>query len=123
MKQTRTVNTSDLLKQAKAAQHKEAYQIMNKAVNYRIGIGSRLPLSSSQTPTFFIEIIINLCPACNKVDLGFLEKALICLKGLEKDGYILTCQEGCISCEKLVPEQSLQAEFETVNALMEIELT
>ena len=123
MKPNKPVNAKDLLKQAKASQHKEAYQIMSKTANYRVGIGARLPLSPTQMPSFFIEIIINLCPACSKADLVFLGKALVCLKGLEKDGYSLTCQDGnCISCEKLVPEQSLQAEFETVNALMEREL-
>jgi hypothetical protein len=113
------VNTSDLLKQAKASEHKEAYQIMNKTANYRVGVGARLPLSPTQTSSFFIEIIVNLCPACSKVDLVFLEKALTCLKELQKNGYSLTCQDdNCISCEKLVQKENIDYEYNVASKIM-----
>ena len=120
MKQNESVNAKDLLKQAKASQHNEAYRIMNKTVNYRVGIGARLTLAPTQTPSFFIEIIINLCPACNKVDLVFLEKALTCLKALQKSGYSLTCQDdNDISCEKLVPIENIDGEYKAASIMME----
>ena len=110
MKPNSPVNAKDLLKQAEASEHKEAYQIMSKTGNCRVGIGARIPPAPTQ-PSFFIEIIINLCPDCSKVDLAFLEKALTCLKELKANGYCLTCQDdNSILCEKIVPEQSIQSE-------------
>ncbi len=122
MKLNNPVNTKDLLKQAKASEHKEAYQLMSKTANYRVGIGARLPSVPAQPPTFFVEIIINMCPACSKVDLAFLERALTCLKTLQQNGYSLTCQDdNSILCEKLASEQSLKAEFECANTIIEKE--
>jgi hypothetical protein len=124
MKPNQQVNAKDLLKQAKASEHKEAYQIISKTANYRVGIGARLPSAPTQTSTFFIEIIVNLCPVCSTVDLVFLERALTCLKALQEKGYSLTCQDdNSILCEKLVSQQNLQAEITTANALTEKQLT
>ncbi len=123
MKTSKQVNAKDLLRQAKASEHKEAYQPVNKTVNYRVGIGARLPLLPTQPPTFFVEVIINMCPACSKVDLAFLEQALLCLKALEQNGYTLTCQDGnSILCEKLVTQQNLQIAVENANRVVEKEL-
>jgi hypothetical protein len=124
MKHNKSVNAKDLLRQAKASEHKEAYQLMSKTANYRVGIGARLPSAPTQTSTFFIEIIINLCPTCSAVDLVFLERALTCLKALQLKGYCLTCQDdNSILCEKLVTEQNLHNEFEKANAIIGKEIT
>jgi hypothetical protein len=123
MKPNQQVNAKDLLKQAKASEHKEAYQIISKTANYRVGIGARLPSVPTQTSTFFIEIIVNLCPVCSTVDLVFLERALTCLKALQENGYCLNCQDdNSILCEKLVTEQNLHIEFEKANAIIGKEL-
>ncbi len=120
MKTNKQVNAKDLLRQAKISEHKEAYQPVNKTVNYRLGIGARLPLLPNQPPTFFVEVIINMCPACGKVDLAFLERALICLKTLEQNGYTLTCQDdNSILCEKLSTEKTLQQEREAAICIIE----
>lgn len=119
MKPNQQVNAKELLKQAKASEHKEAYQIISKTANYRMGIGARLLPSSTQTSSFFIEIIVNLCPACSKVDLVFFERALTCLKALQENCYSLTCQDdNSILCEKLVTEQNMHSEFEKANAII-----
>jgi len=119
MKPNSPINANDLLKQAEASEHKEAYQIMSKTGNCRVGAGARLSVPPTQTPSFFIEIIINLCPACSKVDLMFLEKAVVCLKELQKNSYTLTWQDdNCILCEKIVPEQNIQNECNQATTLI-----
>ncbi len=124
MKTIKTVNAKDLLRQAKASEHKEAYQAISKTASYRVGVGARLPSVSTQPPTFFVEVIINMCPACSKVDLAFLEHTLACLRTLEQNGYSLTCQDGnSILCEKLATEQNLQTELENANMVVEKELS
>jgi hypothetical protein len=120
MKTSKQVNAKDLLMQAKASEHKEAYQLVNKTVNYRVGIGARIPLSPTQPPTFFVEVIINMCPACSKVDLAVLERALVCLKTLEQNGYTLTSQDSnSILCEKPATEQTLQEDLEEAKGIVE----
>jgi hypothetical protein len=120
MKNSKPVNAKELLRQAKASEHKEAYQLITKTANYRVGIGARLPLSPTQPPTFFVEVIINMCPACSKVDIAFLEHALCCLKRLEQNGYSLMCQDdNSILCEKLAAEKTLQKELETASNAVE----
>jgi len=120
MNNSKPVNTKDLLRQAKASEHKEAYQPIAKTANYRVGIGARLPLSPTQPPTFFVEVIIDMCPACSKVDIAFLEQALACLKTLEQNGYTLTCQDdNSILCEKLATEKTLQTELKAASSAVE----
>ncbi|XHH08930.1 MAG: hypothetical protein ACFCUE_15405 [Candidatus Bathyarchaeia archaeon] len=106
------IDTNNLQKMAQASEDKEAYQLIAKTGRYRIGVGARLP-QHAQTPVFFIEIVVNMCPACSKVDLSFLGKALNVLRSLEQNGYTLTCQDdNSILCEKLTSEKTLQNELE-----------
>ncbi|MCW4004924.1 MAG: hypothetical protein NWE95_13540 [Candidatus Bathyarchaeota archaeon] len=106
------INTKILINVAKASEHKEAYQPITKTVKCRVGVGARLSSPSAQQPTFFVEVIINMCPACSKVDIVFLERALACLKKLEQNGYTLTCQDdNTILCEKVASEKALQKEL------------
>lgn len=108
------INTKILLNAAKASEHKEAYQPITKTAKCRVGIGARLFPLPAQQPTFFVEVTINMCPACSKVDIIFLERALACLKKLEQNGYILTCQDdNSILCEKVASEKTLQKELKT----------
>ena len=76
MKERETLNAKKLLEEAKASEHGEAYRTLDKNPNFRIGVGVRL------TPpnTFFVEILIYLCPSFRNADLDALEKSLICLK-------------------------------------------
>jgi hypothetical protein len=120
MKNSKPVDAKALLRQAKASEHKEAYQPIAKTGKYRVGIGARLPLSPTQPPTFFVEVIVNMCPACTKVNITFLEKALACLKTLEQNGYTLTCQDdNSILCEKLATEKALQTELKAASSAVE----
>ncbi len=110
-------DTAALLKKARESEHKEAYQPLDKNRNFRIGIGVRLTMPNS--PSFFVEILIYLCPSSSAPDLELLENSLICLKALKARNYTLISQDGnCISCEKTVPVQNLAAEYAAVTALM-----
>lgn len=117
MKETKPLDTETLLEEAKNAEHKEAYQTLDKNQNYRIGIGVRL--TPFNTPSFFIEILLYLCPNSNNVNLKTLEKHVTCLKKLQTRNYTLTCQDdNCISCEKTTPAQNITKEYKTIKALM-----
>jgi hypothetical protein len=117
MKENKPVNVQALLEEAKASEHKEAYRTVDKNQNFRIGIGVRL--TSPNTPSFFIEILLHLCPSLSNVNLETLEKSVTCLKALQARNYALTCQDdNHISCEKAATVQNLAKEYAAVKALM-----
>jgi len=117
LKETKPLAIKALLEEAKASGHREAYKTLDKNLNFRIGIGVRL--MPPNVPSFFVEILIYLCPVFNNADLTVLEKSLTCLKELQRRNYSLTCQDGnCISCEATVSAQNLTVEYEAVKSLI-----
>jgi hypothetical protein len=121
MKGNEPLNAKVLLEEAKASEHGEAYRTLDKNSNFRIGIGVRL--TPSHQPSFFVEILIHLCPNFRNADLDLLEKSLTCLKELKERNYALTCQDGnCVSCEATVSAAKLVKEYDKVKALMEASL-
>ena len=116
MKETTTLDGKALLEEAKTSEHREAYKTLDRNPNFRIGIGVRL--TSPNAPSFFVEILVYLCPTLSNADLAVLEKSLTCLKELQARNYSLTCQDGnCISCEKTTPIQKLAEEHVAVKSL------
>jgi hypothetical protein len=121
LKENTPLAVKALLEEAKASEHKEAYKALDRNPNYRIGIGVRL--TSPSSPSFFVEILIYLCPNLTEANLMILEKSLTCLKELQARKYVLTCQDGnCISCETAMPIQNIAKEYATVKSLMETHL-
>jgi hypothetical protein len=119
---TQKIDTPNLLKLAQASEDREAYQLVAKTGRYRVGVGTRLAIHT-QASVFFVEIVVYMCPACTKADLTFLQHALNSLKMLEKNGYMLTCQDdNSILCEKLSTEKTLPNELESAIELIENEL-
>jgi len=117
---TQKNTTKELLKQAKASEHKEAYQNIYKTEHNRIGVGIRLLSANYSTPTFFIEIIIKMCPIYTNANLQYMQKALDCLKKLEENSYTLTCQEdNSILCEKTITQKDLQTALRTAKTILE----
>jgi hypothetical protein len=111
------LDATTLLNKAKASGHKEAYRMLVRNLNYRIGVGVRL--KPPNIHTFFVETTIHLCPSLDSVDLDILEKGLTCLKELKTKNYVLTCQDdNCVSCEVAVPASNLTEEYTKVTALM-----
>jgi hypothetical protein len=117
MKKKTVLDTAALLETAEASENQEAYRTLERNPNYRIGVGVRM--APPNPPTFFVEILIYLCPSFSNLDLDALEKSLTCLKELKERNYILTCQDGnCVSCEATVPASSLAEEYANAKMLM-----
>jgi hypothetical protein len=117
MKQNRLIGVAALLEEAKASEHQEAYQTLERTVNYRIGRGVRL--KPPNPPSFFVEILIYLAPDNGKVDLRILEKSVSALRELQERGFRALFQDdNCLSCETQVPAKRLTAEYELDKALM-----
>jgi hypothetical protein len=117
MKANQPLNAAALLKEAEESEHHEAYRILEKAVNYRIGVGVRL--APTIPPHFFVEILVYLAPNDDGVDVTVLEKSVSALKELQAKGFTATFQDGnCISCETQVPQERLPAEYELDKTLM-----
>jgi hypothetical protein len=117
MRESKPLDAKTLLEDAKASEHGEAYRTLDKNLNFRIGIGVRL--TSPSDPSFFVEILIYLCPSLSIVDLEALEKSLTCLKELQARNYSLIGQDdNCISCETATPAQNLSEEYAAVKSLL-----
>ena len=117
MKEIEPLDPEALLKEAKVSEHSEAYRTLDKNLNFRIGVGVRL--KPPNKPSFFVEILIYMCPSFRNADLTVLEKSLVCLKELKARNYALTCQDGnCISCETSVAVKNLAEEYGKIKALM-----
>ncbi len=112
------IDTKNLSEKAKASKDKESYELLERAPAYRIGVGSRT--SSSDTPTYFVEIVLNLGKGDDKVDATNLEKAKTCLKDLQSLKYSLTYEEGnSITCETTKTAEELNDEYRAIKQVMQ----
>jgi hypothetical protein len=117
MKENQLIDAAALLEKAKTSEHQEAYQTLERNLNYRIGVGVRF--TPPKHPSFFVEVIIYLCPCLGNLDLDALDKSLSCLKELKARHYALTCQDdNCILCETAVTAPNLNEEYREIQALM-----
>ncbi|MCX8188675.1 MAG: hypothetical protein N3F64_03115 [Nitrososphaeria archaeon] len=117
MRKNKLVDIESTIEKAKALRQKEAYQILDKKANYVIGIGAKN--ITSKTPSFFIEIILILCPKSGKLDLKILEKWLLCLQKLYALNYSLTCQEdNTIICNITIGRDKLEEEYKNVKSFL-----
>jgi hypothetical protein len=115
MKGTRTIDIQALRKRAESSAHREAYSVLDRSRNCRIGVGVRL--ESPDQPSFFLEVLIYLCPNLHRVNVSLLEKNVMLLKELQARGYYLVCQDdGSVSCEARVSLQDLDSECEAVRS-------
>lgn len=113
MDRTKTIDIQDLQKDAENSEHGEAYRVLDKSSNYRIGAGARL--TPSGQPSFFFEVVVQSCLESSEVDLQLLEKKLVFLKKLKARGYSLNCEgDGSISCEVTVSSQNVASEYEAI---------
>lgn len=118
MREDCLLNPEKLVMEARASEHHEAYKILERNQSYRIGVGVRIKASGNYS--FFLEILVYLCPASGNLDLEILDRCMAYLKELDKRGYFLACQDGeCISCEKTVPAERLVEEYAAVKLLTE----
>jgi hypothetical protein len=118
MRKANKINIHSLQEEAKKSEDKEAFTILARMPNCRVGVGARM--ESPANPVFFIEIIVGLCAGHHAVNLNSLEKNLLVLRQLKERGYLLVCEEdGTVSCELTVPSERLTAEYEA--AILTIE--
>ena len=111
MRRTNKIDSDSLLEEANQSEDKEAFAVLTRIQDFRIGVGARL--ESPAKPIFFVEIIATLCADRLVVNLNSLENKLLILRKLKEKGYVLTCEEEeAISCELAVPSEKLTLEYE-----------
>ena len=107
-----------LQEEAERSGDNEAFTVLGKIGDCRIGTGARL--ESPKEPTFFIEVLVSLCAGHDQVNLNIMKRKLSLLKRLHQKGYVLNCEEdGCMSCELTVRSKGLTAECMTANLILE----
>lgn len=110
MNAARNINIHSLQENARKSEEQEAFVVLAKVNDCRIGVGVRLELLAE--PTFFIEVHVNLCANQDLVDLDLMESKLSLLKQLGQNEYVLNCNEDCyVSCELVVQSENLNAVF------------
>jgi hypothetical protein len=111
MRKANKIDSHSLQEEAKESEDKEAFAVLARMRNCRVGVGARM--ESPAKPIFFIEIIVSLCADHHTMDLNSLEDSLLVLRKLKERGYVLTCEEdGVVSCELAVPSENLTVECE-----------
>lgn len=119
--QNKPINLEALIKEAKTCKEKEAYIQLEKTAIYRIGVGARA--DSSDSPSFFLELVLKLSQENSELDLPRLEKNLAFLKTLQTRGYAITYQDNnSVLCEIKSSNQEIYLEYTTVKTLAETQL-
>jgi len=115
MKETHPIDMRLLESEAETSEHGESYKVLERSRNYRVGVGARL--GPSDRLSYFLEVVIILCPRSPEVDTAHLEKELMLLKELQERGYSLSCEDdGSISCEASIASRNLDGEYEVVRS-------
>jgi hypothetical protein len=111
LRRARKIDARSLQEEANKSEDKEAFAVLTRIRDFRVGVGARL--ESPSKPIFFIEIIASLCADRSVVNLNSLENKLLILRKLNERGYVLTCEEDeAISCELAAPSENLTLEYE-----------
>jgi hypothetical protein len=118
MKKISRNSIHSLQEEAERSGDNEAFTVLAKIGDCRIGMGARL--ESPRELTFFIEVLVSLCTGYDQVNLNIIERKLSLLKRLNQKGYVLECEEdGCVSCELTVQSKGLTAECMTASSILE----
>jgi len=113
----KSLDPQKLLKEANAAEHKEACMIVERNEIFRVGVGAKA--SALKDSTFFVEVNLKLSPESGEVDMLRLAKTIQCLRTLQTRGYTLTCQDDTfISCEKIRDAKNVTKEYTAVTSLL-----
>lgn len=115
MRETDLIDIHLLKSEAGKSEHGESYTVLEKTRHYRIGVGARLEPSGQ--PSYFLEVVVYLCPSASEVDTALLEKSLAFLKDLQTRSYSLSCEDdGSVSCEINASPYNLSSEYEAVKS-------
>ena len=105
-----------LLQEAKASGNGEAFKVLARGKCYRASAGARL--NSDASATFFLEVLVHLCPPTSKIRIPELEMKLQYMKALGARGYSLHGEDdGCVSCEAVRAPHELMSELAVVRSL------
>jgi hypothetical protein len=117
MRKTNKIDTDSLQEEAKKSEDKEAFAVLARMRNCRVGVGARV--ESPSKVIFFIEIIASLCADHRTLNLNSLEDSLFILRKLKEKGYVLTCEDdGSVSCELAVPSENLTVEYKAAISIL-----
>lgn len=117
MKESNRIHIDSLEEEAKKSEEKEAFKVLVKMQNCRVGAGARY--DSADNLSFFVEVLLNLCASNNPMNLDLVEKNLVLLRRIEERGYVLSCEEdGSILCELTVSSKNLISECEVMNSIV-----
>jgi pyruvate formate-lyase activating enzyme-like uncharacterized protein len=117
MRKTNRIDTHSLREEAENSEDKEAFKVLARMRNCRVGVGARM--ESPAKPIFFIEIIAILCADHHTLNLNSLENNMLILKKLKKRGYTFSWEEdGAVSCELEVPAENLTLEYLTAISII-----
>ena len=116
MRKKLQIDFQDLQEEAERSEHKEAFRVLERRNDYRMGVGARL--ETPHHPSFFVEVLVNICQRSSKVDLVVLQEKLELLKELQARGYSMSCQDySCISCETTVSSDNIASEYEFLKSI------
>ena len=105
-----------LLEEARASGNGEAFRVLARGRRYRASAGARL--DSAASATFFLEVLVYLCPPSSKIRIPELEMKLRYMRALEERGYSLHGEDdGCVSCEAVRASDELMSEFATIRSM------
>jgi len=111
MRKMLQISFQDLQEEAERSEHKEAFRVLERRNDYRIGVGARLEMP--RHPSFFVEVLVQICRRSSKVDLILMREKLQLLEELQARGYSLSCQDySCMSCETTVSSENIASEYE-----------
>jgi hypothetical protein len=117
MKEANEISIISLQEEAKNSEDKEAFTVVTRIKNCRMGVGARL--ESPENLVFFVEVLVSLCTDHDPVDLDLMDSKLLLLRRLKTKGYTLNCEEdGCVSCELTVQSKNLIAEYKATSSII-----
>jgi hypothetical protein len=110
--------TRNLVREAEESGHGESYHVLERKGGYRLGVGVRIDLSCR--PSFYVEVLIEICSRRSHVDLKGLRRKLRFAGELEARGYTLDSEDGyCMVCEAVVTPKKLAAESRAILSIAE----
>jgi hypothetical protein len=109
------VDLDALRRESRKLERGEATHQITSQGPVRISVGLR----GSQTPDFFLEVVVSLCPD-GSVNLENLGSCVKYLRHLESMGYGLECSDSVVCCEKTVSESNIDSELKQLREIMDI---
>jgi hypothetical protein len=103
-------NIADLKKKAASSSDGEAYLSINRSNSHRTGLVAR-------KGQLVVEIIIQLFPN-GQVDLDDLSRMVSALCSLSDRGYVLSCDDGSITCERCTVEEMIDEEVRETSRIL-----